>query len=200
MSIFPVEAAGEEDQRTILDYYFTAYFSAWLNYQGTLEQRRVTAFAPRFARRGVSVAAYFESYPDGRLIQIVRDPKTWYPSAKHHDDRAPAEPNPMSFCRHGANRHESIVRNKACFGDRVIVSCAFEVLVGRIEPTMRHSHANSASTFTHYLWAPPSPHRPLQSGFGLAAAVYCGGIGAAIIAGDFLLVVGCAEAAETFVL
>lgn len=151
-SLFGSKSPG--DQRAILDYYFTAYFSAWLNYQGSLERKQwVTAFAPRFAHDETSVTSFFESYPDGRLIQIVRDPKTWYPSAKHHEDRGSAELRPEEILQAWCNSAESIVRNKARFGDRVIV-LRFEDLVGKTEPTMRHLARELGIAFNPILLEP----------------------------------------------
>ena len=55
-------------RRMILDYFFTAFFNGWLNYQGDLAQKRwITAFAPRLAVDESNVKAFFECYPDGRL-------------------------------------------------------------------------------------------------------------------------------------
>jgi hypothetical protein len=77
------ETAPPANPRRLLDHFFTAYFNAWLNYQGNLEQKRwITAFAPRLANQEANVAGFFDSYPNGRLIQLVRDPKTWYRSAR----------------------------------------------------------------------------------------------------------------------
>ncbi|MGD9925193.1 MAG: hypothetical protein AB7V13_27660, partial [Pseudorhodoplanes sp.] len=43
-------------QREILDIFFTAYFRAWLNYQGDLGAKRwLSGFAPRFADNEASV-------------------------------------------------------------------------------------------------------------------------------------------------
>jgi hypothetical protein len=152
MSLF--RSSPPSDQRAILDYYFTAYFSAWLNYQGTLDEKQlVTAFAPRFAYEEASVTAYFDCYPDGRLIQIVRDPKTWYPSAKHHEDRGSAQPEPEEILQAWCQSAESIVRNKARFGDRVIV-LRFEDLIGKIEPTMRYLARDLSIAFHPILLEP----------------------------------------------
>ena len=132
------EADPPRDQRGIIDLFFTAYFRAWLNYQGNVDQKRwVTAFAPRFARDAQNVAAYFSCYPDGRLIQIVRDPRTWYPSAKNHDsNRKQDDPVPVLAGVWKVSA-ESMLENKRRYGDRVIV-LTFENLVGRTEPTMRY--------------------------------------------------------------
>jgi hypothetical protein len=129
------EIAPPSNRRDILDHFFTAYFNAWLNYQGTLERKRwVTAFAPRLALCEASVAGFFNSYPDGRLVQVVRDPRTWYPSAKNHAKSAnkSMEDTLSIWCLSA----ESILRNKASYGGGVIV-LRFEDLVANTDCVMR---------------------------------------------------------------
>lgn len=125
-------------QRDVLDYFFTAYFAAWLNYQGRLDGKRyITGFAPRFADSEESVASFLDCYPDGRLIQIVRDPRSWLPSAKNHG-RAGVDPDDIAgLLSAWTASAQAVLRNKARHGDRVIV-LAFDNLVGQTEPTMRY--------------------------------------------------------------
>ena len=126
-----------KDSRDILNHYFAAFFNSWLNYQGELGRKRwISAFAPRLANEETSVAAFFADYPDGRLIQIVRDPRTWYPSAKHHGPRGGRECDPGEILRPWCESAKAILRNRDRFGDKVIV-LRFEDLVGRTEVTMR---------------------------------------------------------------
>ena len=72
-----------EGDRDILNAYLTGLFNAWLD-NHTLrssEKRWAVAFAPRLAwdeRR----EQFFEAYPDGRLISILRDPYSWMASAR----------------------------------------------------------------------------------------------------------------------
>jgi hypothetical protein len=132
------EATPPRTQRDIVDFFFTAYFRAWLNYQGDLGAKRfITGFAPRFADGEASVAAFFACYPDGRLIQIVRDPRSWLPSAKHHG-RAGIDPDDIAgLLSAWTMSAQSAIGNRQRHGDRVIV-LAFENLVGHSERTMRY--------------------------------------------------------------
>jgi hypothetical protein len=72
-------------QREVLDRYFTAYFNAWLDVQGLVEgpKRWISAFAPRMAWQP-NRDAFFADYPDGRLLTVLRDPRPWFASARHH--------------------------------------------------------------------------------------------------------------------
>lgn len=131
------ESARATSGRQILDHFFTSYFNAWLNYQGNLEDKRwITGFAPRLAHSESSVTGFFRSYPDGRLIQIIRDPRTWYPSARQHRKSGHAGRGPEELLATWCLSAESICRNKAAHGDKVMV-IRFEDLLGNTERTMR---------------------------------------------------------------
>jgi len=124
-------------RRTILDYFFTAFFNGWLNYQGDLTQKRwITAFAPRLAVDESNVKAFFECYPDGRLIQIVRDPRTWYASLKNHTKSGAARLDPQRAVNKWIRSATSIQRNKRQYSQRVII-LSFEELVGQTDAAMR---------------------------------------------------------------
>ena len=148
------EDAPPSNQRDILDHFFTAYFRAWLNYQGDLEAKQlITGFAPRFANRDENVASFFDCYPDGRLIQIVRDPRHWLPSAKHHG-RAGVDANDIAgLLAAWTASAEAMLRNKARHGDRVIV-LAFDKLLGHTEATMRYLASKLAINYDPILLEP----------------------------------------------
>jgi len=131
------ESAPPASRREILDHFFTAYFNAWLNYQGDLEEKRwISAFWPRLAHHETAVSGFFDSYPDGRLVQVIRDPKTWYPSAKRNKKSGLADKAPEEILSAWCASANSILRNRAAHGQKVIV-LRFEDLVGDTERTMR---------------------------------------------------------------
>jgi hypothetical protein len=76
-------------EREILDSYMTSLFNAWLDNQNlyTEDKRWVVAFSPRRAW-GDGLERYFDIYPEGRLISILRDPWGWYTSAQGRDPNA----------------------------------------------------------------------------------------------------------------
>lgn len=72
--------------RRILDAYFTAFFSSLLT-EGAPDSvgaRYVAAFAPRVGTHPTEAQRFFETYPDGRLIHVLRNPLAWYASARGH--------------------------------------------------------------------------------------------------------------------
>jgi hypothetical protein len=79
-------------ERAILDCYMTSLFNAWLDNQNLYGagKRWVVAFSPRRAW-GDGLDRYFDIYPDGRLISILRDPWGWYTSAQGRDPEADTE-------------------------------------------------------------------------------------------------------------
>lgn len=81
--------AGErapETTREVIDWYMASYFNAWLDNQNLYNgpKRVVTGFTPRLVMDPASVEGFFASYPDGTMICVVRDPKSWYASARRH--------------------------------------------------------------------------------------------------------------------
>lgn len=125
----------EATRRDAADAYFTSFFNAWLNYRGDVSTARyITAFAPRMANHERSVHAFFETYPDGYLVQILRDPIGWFASSRGHKrwGRASVEEIAQGWVQSA----QAIARNKREFGDRVIV-LNFETLLADPERTMR---------------------------------------------------------------
>lgn len=132
-----MQTARPSNPRDILNHFFTAFFNAWLNYQGDLRRKRwVTVFAPRLAHYDGQLDGFFSDYPDGLLIQILRDPKTWYPSAKNRSQSRFTKDDAEALLEHWCQSSESMLRNRRRFGDKVVI-IRFEDLVGHAETTMR---------------------------------------------------------------
>jgi len=71
--------------RDVFDAYHTSYFGAWLNNQnGSGSKKWITAYTPGISTSETSILHFFEVYPRGRLISIVRDPGSWYAAATRH--------------------------------------------------------------------------------------------------------------------
>jgi hypothetical protein len=130
------EPLNKIKQRDVFDAYMTSYFGAWVNNQNRPGDKKfVTAFTPRLAFMETNMASFFKTYPDGRLISVVRDPKNWFPSANRHqsgkyDDIAKALDQWNESAR-------SMVRNKKTYGDRVCI-ISFDDLVRRTDSVMRY--------------------------------------------------------------
>jgi hypothetical protein len=162
-AIFDAALAATKVTRTrdVLDCYFTSYFNAWLDNHNlyTGPKKIVTGFAPRLNAKAASVQGFFESYPDGFLISIVRDPCAWYASARqqsdHYDDIGLAiERWRMST--------EAALDAKERYGKRVVVT-TYERLVLETEATMRGLADAIGITMAPILLEPTFNGRPIRA-------------------------------------
>jgi hypothetical protein len=79
-----IEHRPPNNNRAILNAYFTSFFAAWEGYRPSSRKRLVSGFTPRVNMYEHSRAGFLRDYPDGKLISIIRDPITWYASARKH--------------------------------------------------------------------------------------------------------------------
>ena len=122
--------------RDVLDAYMTSYFNAWVDNRNlyTGPKRWVTGFSARLAMERVNRKRFFADYPDGRLVAIIREPRSWYGSAlAYNSDRYG---NPEVSMRLWASSAEAMIDAKDKFSDRVFL-ITFERLLGETEATMR---------------------------------------------------------------
>jgi hypothetical protein len=169
-------SAPPASSREVLDHYFASYFKAWLNYRGPEGAKRwISVFAPRLAHREASVARFFADYPDGRLIQIVRDPMTWLPSARAHGKKGVATLPIETLLETWRASGEAILRNRERYGDRVVVM-RFEDLIGRTAGTMRALARELEIDYLAILAEPTFNGTPMRANSSFAVA------GAGIIA------------------
>jgi hypothetical protein len=122
--------------RDVFDAYMTSYFGAWVNNQNLLGQKKfVTGFTPRLATLKENMKSYFDIYPDGRLISVIRDPKNWFPSAVRHNLEKYGD---VSQALNQWNESaQGMLWNKERYGDRVCI-INFEDLIKRTEAVMRY--------------------------------------------------------------
>ena len=126
--------------RDVFDAYMTSYFGAWLNNQNSFAKKKfVTGFTPRLAMVKDSIRSFFDIYPDGRLISVVRDPKNWYPSAYRHNAviKKTKYENIRQAMDQWNENAQSMVWNKETYGDRVCI-VRFEDLISDTESVMRY--------------------------------------------------------------
>jgi len=82
-----------------------------------------------------NMTSFFDIYPDGRLISVIRDAHNWYPSASRHLlDRYRDIRQALSQWKDSTH---SMIRNKQNYGDRVCI-ISFEDLIRRTEAVMRY--------------------------------------------------------------
>jgi len=138
----------------------TSYFGAWLSNQNYNGQKKfVTAFSPRLAMIKEDMEYFFEVYPDGRLISLVRNPKTWSPFASTHwpgrygdVGRAASQWNESA---------QAMLWNKEKYGDRVCL-IKFEDLVSQTEAVVRYLADFLAIEFNDILLVPTFNKFPIK--------------------------------------
>ena len=126
----------EISQRDVFDAYMTSYFGAWLNNQNIFSQKKyITAFTARLSMNKENMDSFFEIYPDGRLITIIRDPKNWYPSAAKHKPLIYGDINKSLNLWQASAR--AMLRNRQKYNDRVCI-ITFEDLIGKTESVLHY--------------------------------------------------------------
>jgi hypothetical protein len=155
---------GSIEQKTlrdVFDAYLTSYFGAWLNNQNASgEKKFITAFTARLSMNMDSMEAFFEIYPDGRLISVVRDPKNWFPSAARHDPLKYGDiRRALSLWCESAR---AMIRNKDKFGERVCI-LRFEDLVSNTELVMHHLADFLGIQFDRILLTPTFNRFPIRA-------------------------------------
>lgn len=75
------------DARYWLNQYLTSFFNAWYDYHGIYEddKKYCVAFCPWTFIKHKRIQRYFNIYPDGYRIQLIRDPFSWWASEKRYD-------------------------------------------------------------------------------------------------------------------
>ncbi len=131
-----LQAVSTKTLRSVFDAYMTSYFGAWINNQNVGGAKKfITAFTPRLSTMPENMKAFFDIYPEGLLISVVRDPKNWFPSAsRHHADKYGDIHKALAQWNESA---QGMLRNKEKYGDRVCI-LRFEDLVQRTKVVMRH--------------------------------------------------------------
>ena len=120
--------------RDVFNAYMTSYFGAWLSNQNYNGQKKfVTAFSPRLGMIKENMESFFEIYPDGRLISVLRDPKSWFPSAQKRWPGSYTDVGPALSAWNKST--QAMLWNRERYGDRVCL-IQFEDLVGKTEAVM----------------------------------------------------------------
>jgi hypothetical protein len=114
----------------------TSYFGAWINNQNANGSKKfVTVFTPGLSTQAPNMEFFFDIYPDGRLISLIRNPKSWFPSALRH---LPEKYGDLEDALRQWNESAlAELRNKEQYGDRVCI-IKFEDLASQTETVMRY--------------------------------------------------------------
>lgn len=122
--------------REVFNAYMTSYFGAWLNHQNNYGTKKfITGFTPRLSVQKENMQYFFEIYPDGRLISIIRDPRNWFPSAHRHGSKKYRD---VKVALKQWNESAlAMIRNNETYKGRATF-IRFEDLISKTEPVMRY--------------------------------------------------------------
>jgi len=152
--------SGAMDSRRVLDAYFSAFFSSWLSNDFDPDRARFfVAFAPGLSSRSSEVERFFQAYPDGYLVLIVRDPCAWYASARRHH---PAYVD-LDFALHAWLQSAKAMPTLKQKYQRKVVVISYEDLVVDCEGTMRRLCDAIGLEFSNSLLVPTLGGRPAEA-------------------------------------
>jgi hypothetical protein len=130
-----LETVEQLNTRQVFDAHMTACFGAWLNYQNHgIDKKFVTRYAPGSIMQNEATNNFFEIYPDGRLISIIRNPEHWFVSASRLEPQIYGDA--QSALNHWKESVQAAIQIRKKFGDRVCL-IKFEDLVTQTESVMR---------------------------------------------------------------
>ncbi|MGE0724901.1 MAG: sulfotransferase, partial [Alphaproteobacteria bacterium] len=142
--------ARPASQRAILDAYFSSFFTAWRDWSPTGRERCVAGFTPALIAVPDSVERFFADYPDGRMLTIVRDPRSWWVSARNHYHTYRDLDRALEIWTLSARASLGHAKRRP---DRVL-PLTYERLVREPEPTMRRVASFLGSDFDPTLTEP----------------------------------------------
>jgi Sulfotransferase family len=156
-----VGAAPAARVRDVLDYYYTSYFNAWLDNHNlyTGPKKVVTGFAARLSERLGNLEHFYDAYPDGTLVSIVRDPRAWYASALKYRWRYADLDESLGRWRRSTT---AAIQAFERWGDHVIL-LTYDDLVLETEATMRRLAERIGISMSPVLLAPTFNGRPIRA-------------------------------------
>lgn len=161
-----VERVGETSARRLVACYFTAYFNAWLDYRNLRgdAKRWVVGFEPGVPRSLRRREAIRRLYPDGKVVSIVRDPWSWYASARRWEPRWRDRERALNhWCEVGAGM---VKWRRHCPGSVRLLR--FDRLLSETERTMRALVAWLGLEFTPSVLVPTFNGEPISANTSFA--------------------------------
>ena len=157
-----IDSVKAKTFRDVYNAYMTSYFGAWLNnFNFSVRHKKyIVGFIPRFAMRRENMNGFFEIYPDGKLISIVRDPKNWYPSASRH--KPDVYPDVKTAISQWLQSVQATIWNKEKFGERVCI-IRFEDLIAKTEMVMQHLSGFLGIEFNDIMLKPTFNRSPIRA-------------------------------------
>ncbi len=147
-----VEAWQVDTARGALDAYLTSYFNAWLDNRNlyTGLKKAVVGFAPKMNMDLEGLEEFFAAYPDGTMVSVIRDPRSWFASAQGHKGYFADVDEAVAMWRRSTESSLEALRR---FGDRVFL-LTYDELVLEADRTMSRLAARIGITMSPVLLTP----------------------------------------------
>ena len=150
--------------RDVFDAWMTACFGAWLNYQNHgYDKKFVTALAPGLAMQPENLENFFETYPEGRFIELVREPAQWFVAVSGHEPKTYGDTE-WAIKRWKENVR-AVMETRKKFDDRICF-IKFESLIDRTESVMSHLAEFLGISYEDILLEPTFNGIPIQLACG----------------------------------
>ena len=131
------------------------------------EKRIVAGFVARMAMDGGNLERFFEIYPDGRHIAVLRDPRDWYVSARALMSEYGDVGRAVAIWSESAR---AMLRGLERYGPARVRVMRFEDLIGRTEPVMRSVAEFAGIDFDPVLLEPTFNGEPIRANSSFAVA------------------------------
>jgi Sulfotransferase family len=148
--------------RDVLDAYMTSHFNAWLDNQNLYSgpKKVVVGFGPTMHMNPEGLERFFAAYPDGTLITSIRDPRSWYASAKRKNKELYGELE--KALRNWRRSAEASLEARERYGDRVVL-LTFDQVVMETEQTMARIADRLGITMSTVLVTPTANGQPRRA-------------------------------------
>ena len=155
--------------RDVFDIYFTSYFGSWLDYHpfinGYRPKKYTAAFCPALMNTKKKIEHFFDLYPEGKHLAILRDPVNWYFSAKNHGEMnaQPAFHSGLEdILSKWSEAVSGIIQSKKQFSQNVTI-IRFEDLITKTEQVMHIVASKLGIDFHDCLLTPSFNGRLIES-------------------------------------
>ena len=140
------------DLRSKFNAYFSAFFYAFINNNNNITNKKkfITAFLPRFIMIDKNIDFFFKIYPNGKLISIIRDPRSWFFSAKKHSHTYSDIETSLDLWKKNC---ENSLYHKRKYPEKIII-IEFDNLILNTEIVMRKICSKININFEKSLLAP----------------------------------------------
>jgi len=155
--------------RDVLDCWFTSFFASWRDREPTGREVAITGFMPRVATSRESVDRFAADYPDGGLVTILRDPRSWFASSQVvHFKKPESIIEAAAEWLDWGRRFEELLEAAPVRTHGVL----FDDLVLEPEPTMRRIADFAGIEFDAVLLRPTYAGRPVLPNSSFAVSDY----------------------------